>query len=257
MPQTHHFPTRLKFGKECWTYYSVEPPNSAAVFVHGFQGDATNTWTQFQSLLQNEAKCKRMDLFFFGYHSLRRSTASSASWLFELLEALAESPHKLDNWPERPKGLEYRRILVVAHSLGAIVSRRALLMAWERKSDWAAKLELTLFAPAHLGGRPLKLIPKQMKQGMEFLFPTLEELLEDSKVIQRLRSDTTNALKEKGSKFLRAVKVVHGRRDNIISQPGLSFCTDPPCDWIDADHIQICKPRDNFLPPLVKLREVL
>ena len=66
-----------------------------------------------------------------------------------------------------------------------------------------------------------------------------------------------DALKEKGSQFLRAVKVVHGKRDNIVSQPGLRFGEDPPCDWIDADHIQVCKPRDNFLPPLAKLREAL
>lgn len=257
MPQTHYLPARLRFGKECWAYYSIQPPEKAVVFVHGLHGEATDTWMQFQSLLQDEAKCRRRDLFFFGYHSLRRSTASSASSLFEFLETVAEEPEELDNWPVRPKGIRYRRIMAVAHSLGAIVSRRAFLMAWERKKDWTARLELVLYAPAHLGGRPLKLIPKQMKQGMEFLFPTLEELLEGSDTIKQLQSDTRDALKEKGARFLRAVKVVHGQRDNIISRPGVNFCADPPCVWIDADHIQVCKPTNSFLDPLTKLRENL
>jgi pimeloyl-ACP methyl ester carboxylesterase len=257
MPQTHHLPARLKFGKECWVYHSAEPADSALVFVHGFHGDATGTWVQFQSLLQEEANCKSRDLLFFGYHSWRRPTASSASSLMNLLVALVDKPESIDGWPARAKNTKYRRILVVAHSLGAIVCRLAFLMAWKMRCDWTDKLRLVLYAPAHLGGRPLKLIPKRMKVGMEFLFPTLEELLEGSKTIRRLQSDTKEALKERGSKFLRAVKVVHGRRDNIISQPGMSFCADPPCDWIEADHFQVCKPSGVFLDPLTKLREIL
>lgn len=257
MAQTHHLPTRLPFGKECWAYHSVAPADSAVVFVHGLHGHATETWMQFQSLLDGEVKCNRKDLYFFGYHSMRRSSASSASWLFDLLEALATAPEKIRAWPVRPKGLEYRKILVVAHSLGAIVSRQAFLTAWALKRDWTTKLQLMLYAPAHLGGRPLKLIPKRMKKGIEFLFPTLQELLDGSKTIRRLQNETTKALAEKGSEFLKAVKVVHGRMDNIISEPGVSFCADPPSEWIEADHISVCKPNSAFMDPLDKLRGAL
>ena len=257
MPQSHHLPTRLTFGKECWAYYSIQPADSAVVFVHGLQGHATGTWMQFQSLLQNEAKCVRKDLFFFGYHSLRRSSRSSASSLLQLLQVLSDRVEELDGWPVRPNEVEYKRILVVAHSLGAIVSRRAFLMAWDNRFNWTGKLKLMLYAPAHLGGRPLNIIPKRLKRGMEFLFPTLEELLDDSKTIRSLQSDTTRALRKKGSQFLKAVKVVHGQRDNIISEAGATFCADAPSVWIDADHFQVCKPTNSFLPPLDRLREAL
>ncbi len=103
----------------------------------------------------------------------------------------------------------------------------------------------------------MRLIPKRIKDGVEFLFPTLEELLDESNTIKRLKADTQEALKKKGSRFLKAVKVVHGQRDNIISNLGVKFCEDPPCEWIDADHIQICKPSNAFPPPLAKLREIL
>ncbi|MDX0196885.1 hypothetical protein GOC06_26085 [Sinorhizobium meliloti] len=43
------------------------------------------------------------------------------------------------------------KVTVIAHSLGAPVSRRALLDAIRNQASWAGKTRLQLFAPAHMG----------------------------------------------------------------------------------------------------------
>jgi len=258
--QTHYLVARVGGSfKECWAYFSVAPAQDAIVFVHGFNGSALDTWMQFQSLLQNQQVCRKTDLFFFGYHSLRRTTASSAASLFSLLELLGKTPQSLNSWPkDRASTVKYKRLLVVSHSLGAIVARRCLLTAAARKASWAENCKLILFAPAHLGGRPLKLIPKSIKPIAEVLLPALEEVSENSEVIRALQDDTKKALATGKCEFLRALMVVHGGADTVVCRQDQQFCEDPPSEWIyDADHIQICKPRLDFMSPLERLLGVL
>jgi pimeloyl-ACP methyl ester carboxylesterase len=260
MLQTHHFVARVGVDcKECWAYFSVAPARRAIFFVHGLKGSALDTWTQFQSLLQSQQTCAKTDLFFFGYYSLRRSTASSAASLFDFLQLLNKAPERLYGWPkDRPSPFRYEQLIIVAHSLGAIVTRRCLLTATAKNVPWVQRCKLILFAPAHLGGRPLKLIPKGIKPVAEVIFPALEELDEHSEVIRTLQEDTARALATGKCPCLRALLVVHGGADTIVCRQDKQFCDDPPSEWIqDADHIQICKPRPGFLGPLERLLEAL
>lgn len=258
--QTHYLVSRVGGDfKECWAYFSIARARHAVIFVHGLNGSALDTWIQFQSLLQSQRICQETDLFFFGYHSLRRTTASSAASLLSLFELLENRPQRISAWPQgRRSPFAYKRLIIVSHSLGAIVARRCLLMAVAKKTAWAQRCELVLFAPAHLGGRPLKLIPKGIKPLAEMLLPTLEELEENSEIIRGLQTDTEKALATGQCEFLRASMVVHGGADTIVCRQDKQFCGDPPSEWIpNADHIQVCKPRPGFMTPLEKLLEVL
>jgi pimeloyl-ACP methyl ester carboxylesterase len=258
--QTHYLVTRVGVDcKECWAYFSVAPARRAICFVHGLNGSALDTWMQFQSLLQNERNCGNTDLFFFGYYSLRRTTASSAASFFDFLQVLNTAPEGLSNWPrDRHRPFTYEKLTIVSHSLGAIVSRRCLLTAIAKQVPWVHRCKLVLFAPAHLGGRPLKLIPKSIQPIAEILLPALEELGENSEVIRTLQADTKEALSTGRYEFLRAALVVHGGADTVVCRQDKQFCGDPPSEWIhSADHIQVCKPRPGFMGPLEMLLEVL
>lgn len=58
--------------------------------------------------------------------------------------------------PSRTTAFTYSRIALIAHSMGALVCRRAILQ--NKNSGWVKKSNLILFAPAHKGARPLLLL---------------------------------------------------------------------------------------------------
>ena len=68
--QTHfagrHLKTATPTDSTVEAILSVRPDNHAVLFIHGFHGDATKTWTDFQNLLPASPKCSGRDLFFYG-----------------------------------------------------------------------------------------------------------------------------------------------------------------------------------------------
>jgi alpha-beta hydrolase superfamily lysophospholipase len=64
----------------------------------------------------------------------------------------------LDAEAQRPETFCYENAFMVAHSLGAIVSRRALLNASRENAFWTDKVGVILFAPAHMGAHILGLV---------------------------------------------------------------------------------------------------
>jgi hypothetical protein len=57
----------------------------------------------------------------------------------------------------RDKTFEYKRVILAAHSLGAVICRWALLFAHNKKKagaadhGWVDRTAMVLFAPAHMG----------------------------------------------------------------------------------------------------------
>src|SRR5260370_16772791 len=130
----------------------------AILFIHGFNGEAVSTWTEFERFLLREPKCQDRDIVFFGYDGLKTYAEVSAQEFGKFLDRLCADPHSIfrasfPNSVRRDKGFAYGDVLVVAHSLGAVISRRALLNAFDTKKNWLSKIRLVLFAPAHNGTR--------------------------------------------------------------------------------------------------------
>lgn len=256
--QTHHFPCTLQFGThETWAYYSLRPKGTAVVFVHGFTGKALETWTEFDRLLRDEPKCAGIDLMFVGYESVSQDSTSSASLLRDILLTLSTKPQDLKQWPtNRNRAFRYRRFIVVAHSLGAVVARRALLMGHKRCEEWPRRCSLILYAPAHFGARLERLIrcilPRKWMELLGYSAPTVEELRPKSDALTKLKRDTEAALSA-GADYLKAIKVVQARSDNIIFDKNEVFCRDVDADWEDGTHLTICKPDSNNRRPLTHL----
>jgi triacylglycerol esterase/lipase EstA (alpha/beta hydrolase family) len=253
--QTHYLPCSLKFGgHDTWAYFSVRPKGTAIVFVHGFTGSAVDTWSEFDRLLLEEPKCAGADLFFVGYESVRITSSSAASVVHEILQTLYSDPESLQNWPLRRGNLfVYSRFLIVAHSLGAVVSRRAILMGHARNEEWPSKCRLILYAPAHFGARLQRLLtqllPKKWIALLYYTAPTIEELKPNSETLRKLKEHTQKAVAG-GADYLKAIKVVQARSDNIIIDKDEVFCGDEHSDWVDGTHLTVCKPRAENLNPL-------
>ena len=269
MRQTHFMPTDLPFGKKSRVRLA-EHGRRALIFVHGFGGNATGTWDLFSSLLPEEPLCAGNDLFFYGYESLRQSAAYSAAelrdWLYGILTAPASVVNALlpPSIPRRLDTFSYERVTISAHSLGAVVMRRALLdlAANSAIAGPLDRVRIVLFAPAHMGGDVIRLAAEALgplklalfAPLLKFAWPSLKDLEPGSNTLFQLRDDTLQALNranagQASTRHLIAEAVVHGQKDRIVSQN--PFCSDPPLIRFEKrGHLEVCKPRSDYLDPI-------
>jgi pimeloyl-ACP methyl ester carboxylesterase len=261
--------------KEVQALLAVQPLNKAVIFVHGFSGDPITTWSDFPVLLPARQQCAGHDFFFYGYDGLRANTNSSAALLRNFVDRLLSGTSSLvnDSLPtdgQRPEDFEYTKVLFVAHSLGAVIIRRALLDLTqmdltEKRRPWLANSKMVLFAPAHTGASVVDLA-LEVTTGMgfiksfvgivQFLSPLIKELKPNSIVLHDLLADTKKARLGGANPHLRAQKVVFAEIDNIVET--IRFADDPPEDAIPGTrHTTVCKPSTDFLRPLEIVEQYL
>src|ERR1700733_10914363 len=146
--------------------------DTAVIFVHGFLGDARGTWLNFQEMIDSYVlrfpHWSTADAYFFSYESFLQSITDSAEellsfthkifpkppgWLFSVPAVIRHIPgFSLIALKKRT----YKRLILVGHSEGAVVIRRAIVVAYKRTGgkDPILGANLALFAPAHLGFTP-------------------------------------------------------------------------------------------------------
>jgi pimeloyl-ACP methyl ester carboxylesterase len=255
----HEVSAVVPADRNSWVILSKEPVKTAVVFVHGFNGDARETWKGFERAPERPA-FRNTDLYFFGYDGRGSNTLAAASFLFQFLDLLGNKPHELLGTLLSPEGRQYRvngyaRTILVAHSLGAVVSRWALVRAAEENAEWRSKLKLVLFAPAHCGS-DLAVLAKEsfdfawMKAllgGVKAALPLVRELQSDSRLLEDLESRTKQMLPD--HPHLRATKVIIAEHEVVVNN--WLFANDPfPIALRRTDHVNICKPTQVLPEPL-------
>jgi len=248
----NHFPASSLRDGRTKIIASRQAPTKCVVFVHGFSGDALETWTGFDGRALKFAEFEKTDLIFFGYDGLRSNALASASFLFDLLDELLTNPSSLLS-AVRGGSAPYSRCVVVAHSLGAVVSRWALLRAHDSNCSWLTNIRYLLFAPAHCGGiivdsiselLTAHSITKALGDVAKVRFPLLNELAADSVMLKTLEKRTRKAVRS-GCTALIPQRVVIAEYEDIVNN--LPFLDDPhPTAVRDARHTSICKPTQFF-----------
>lgn len=150
-------------------YLSESPPERLVVFVHGFGGQAVGTWERFPESARVGDWWRASDMLFVGYDSVRDSIAGAANRLRRHLPDFYPRPPAelldIEGVTLRPlPSSPYQELVLVGHSLGGVVVRRALsdaAGAWldQRETDpktlrpalLGAKVRL--FSPASAGFR--------------------------------------------------------------------------------------------------------
>lgn len=247
-------------------WWSHQPSSEAVVFVHGFGGQALKTWSRFPSLLCSEPACAGFDLFFFGYDGLHTEAVSSAGQLMRFLSGLFNSPEDMYRDSGAPLAARvrhpgsYDRVVIVAHSLGAVVSRRAVLDAFNdaAATAWAKRVHLVLFAPAHLGAKLMSLV-RQTPIGSVLAILSLTQLLgryvvlddlkEGSVTLENLKDDLKRTFDTGTSANLRSRLVTWAENDRVVRN-GTLFPDPAPTLVPGHDHLSICKPNDSDLTAL-------
>jgi len=248
-------------------YFSRDPNVQAViVFVHGFMGDKLTTWNKMHEELLLQPSVAKCDVVFYGYSSVQPQALASAGLLRQFLADLAPiSPSMTARLPAELRNStknDYRKVLIVAHSFGAALARRAILDAHQNGDAWAKKTALLLFAPAHCGAQ-LAELKRELAKNLKLvswlsilLAPASQALLDlerGSVFMTALREQTIEELKNSSADCLKAKKVIFGQRDNVVIIE--RFCKDPQeTIWRGHNHVSVCKVSPGFTDPM---KEVL
>jgi len=259
-----------KPDKDIHVLFAAQPKRKALLFIHGFSGDAIKTWSDFHELLPGRPQCTCRDIIFYGYDGLRADMHASAAIFRAFLDELFKSTKSFlaDNLPpsaQRADDFGYDELVIIAHSLGAVIARRALLDATRMSLDWVVRTKLVLYAPAHKGAKVTELA---LEVASSFTFlklfgivarfesPLIDQLKPESQSLKALLEDTEIATKDGANTHLVARKVVIAEYEKIVQNE--SFGKDPPPDTIpETTHTSVCKPKRDFLQPLILLEACL
>lgn len=276
----HYLPSPLLqasgdvWGTDSRVILSEDPATSAClVFVHGFGGSAVDTWVDFPALVPQEPKCAQYDAFFWGYDGLFSSADFSAAELRSFIAALLRepatqivNPSRPSGAPERPAAFAYERVIVCAHSLGAVITRRAVVdmaRGIEAYHDVLPRLRLQFFAPAHKGAhiiafgeQVLAAIPLPFPvdglaaEAIRSKFPALRSLEVGCQALLDLEEATRALVRSDKARydFLRA-HVLHAQNDRVVEHT--PFGEDHPQLFVrQHNHRSLCKPTATFRAPM-------
>lgn len=221
-----------------------ENDRGLVVFIHGIFGDAKNTWTNeetgayFPELLSRDSTFDEYDIFTYGFASPKLSTALNIDELGEDLRSTFDD----QNFDR------YNRIVFVCHSMGGLVARSFLIKYREK---WASKTKLIYYYStpstgsqianwANLFSKNRQLEKLQIEDGDKYLSDQYRSWL----AVPNLRDIPAYCAYEK--KETSAAKVVEFSSASAMCNREL--------DPINADHIQIVKPRDNQAKSFTVLR---
>lgn len=274
----------------------------AVVFVHGFGGDPYGTWSDFHHLVDelDPDKWRGSDLFFYSYESLSRQIPLNVlrflSFLGSIYPLPSESVFQIN---ARDIGLAsdatlslfdsdrtYEKLVLVAHSEGGLVVRRAILQALEvmtkvkgraasRSSSHQSAPEndlpqgtapseapdmlllqarVCLFAPAICGYRPAGL--KSAILSFPLVGNILTSILNISPAYQDMRPQELTDLRREVEEAANAHPELNGLRARVVwgdDEKLLKACwfsCDDPLAVPGKNHVSVCKPTREYPLPL-------
>lgn len=254
---SHTPPIFITHGKNSSAFLTLGKPTSLVVFVHGFNGRATGTWDDFPALIRSKNDFANADVIFYGYDSMKGQANNNSLIFYNFLTAVCEnSPNELGfSRDDVNDAFRYKNVLVIAHSLGAIVVRRAMLNAKNENKSWLENVKMILFAPAHRGARIQKIILESLPVVGRLLaglvlvkIPIIDDLGPQSQAILNLVSDSERYLGQNNGQFAIAHKVVWAGNEIVVHND--QFCSDPVAILIDKkSHTSVCKPTATYLDP--------
>src|ERR1019366_1545656 len=259
-----------------------ENVSRAVIFVHGFGGDACETWSDFHSLIDDLEEIEKWsaatDFFFFDYRAVWERIDSSVERVLTFIRAIIPTPDsrlfRIDINPvladqvlggsfvsALPAERSYEKAILIGHSEGAVVLRKAILEAHAegRSLSWGMSIlgaRLPLFSPALFGYMPTGLL------GILAPFPGIgavinsvlnasaayQDLNDLYMLLAPLQHDTEKLAESTTYQAFRA-HILWSREDHIVKQ-GRYKCDTR--EFVDGrTHITICKPDRDYTLPLI------
>ena len=257
---------------------------TAVIFVHGFAGDAAKTWLEFQSLIDVYASeydwWRNYDAFFYQYSSISKPLAVNADEFLTFSSKIFPELHAaiLHGIREESSSLPYKNVILVGHSEGAVVIRRALAEAYKMMREVVSDMPKTgdlaaidlfcdanpmfvattiLYGPAYFGFSGagwLQVLLRLPKLSGIFdcvlnLSVAYVELQKDSPLLHQLKDETEDIAE--AYPYLEAFRAfpIFGVKDRIVYIG--EYKRDHPAKLVpEHNHISICKPGLKYRDPL-------
>lgn len=278
MPEQTHSACRAGLP-EGWVLYAAHTrPERLVAFVHGFRGGAVRTWRQFPTTAHTDAWWQASDLIFVGYDSIRENISGVATRLRRELPKFFPSIRDdqlrtLLTFREDGEAVEYQDLVLVGHSLGGLILRRALAdcaQAWlqELSDDPEAprpdllRASVRFFSPASAGFRSAGALGVLQASpgwaGLNMLLrrsSAFTDVQPTSPVLQRTRERTERLVRSHPDRF-RALQpqILWANPDNVVNTE--RYETDPVDDAMDGkSHSSVCKPKGEYGEPLRFVRD--
>jgi pimeloyl-ACP methyl ester carboxylesterase len=283
MPErVQHTKVNLPMFKKSFALMSEAPVDTikrAIIFVHGFNGSARSTWTDFLSLVDDSEACsdwwEPSDLYFCHYQwaSVFHSLINNSLYIYKFVRSVFPLPTVLRKGNAyRDAIFRYKELILVGHSEGGLLLRKVIIKAAERDKAVVAFMtaciytkteepkctdvllaRIRLFAPA-LGG--------EMQTGLIGILtslPIVSHGLSASaarKGMNPASAEVTQPreITDEYAKFLPfdcfKAHILWAERDSIISGEKYKKdeeCINPP---VKTSHTSVCKPTANYPLPL-------
>lgn len=274
MKQNHYPLTRIYANSESddcvYAMFSMTPSDKAIVFIHGYFGDPVDTWLDFPELVEEYPDFNTYDVYFYGYGRNQTDVISIAAIFSTFIDKLfVDSSRAWGQLPIFPlfavSGHRYDKIVIASHSLGAVVTRIALLQMTNDGKEYAKRTKLILYAPAHMGASLVDVAFELcsvfrtfaiLKSIYSFKCKLLDQLSENSDELRYLRDKTQEAINVGCNNHLIAEKVIIAQYETVVRN--IPFCSDPvPYVVTGATHKTVCKPRKNNPDPLEQMVDCL
>lgn len=127
----------------------------AVIFIHGFNGSARGTWTDFLSLVDDPNAAsgwwERADLFFFDYQwdSVFRQLTNNTLTIYKFVNDVFPKPEAIGRAHSfRSEAFEYDNLTLVGHSEGGLLLRRVIVRAAQLDTAIDVFMEKSLYEKA-------------------------------------------------------------------------------------------------------------
>lgn len=273
-PVEPHSPRRLRSPEGWVLYLSPDQPQRLVTFVHGFRGQAIAAWHEFSQSGDVGPWWRESDLLFVGYDSIKENITAVADRLRRELPVLfPRLPDDLaqigDVGPRDVRAATYNELVLVGHSLGGLIVRRALADCAQEWLDQRTHshdvprphlLSATtrLFSPASSGFRaagPLGLLqatPGWWAVNLILRRSSAFTDLQPGSELLRATQRRTETLVKQHTQELGALRpsILWANPDDIVLTE--RYDTDPVAFSVDGkSHSQVCKPAAGYESPWV------
>jgi pimeloyl-ACP methyl ester carboxylesterase len=226
-----HNPAILIYdGRSVPAYLCDGAPDSLYLFVHGF-GGSPKTWRNIDPIAISSSGLGSADVFLWSYDSVAQSVHSSAQELNQFIRQVFPRFKSSDFGGDATDIRDYRRIVLVAHSLGGVVIRRGV--------NLAAKTELLRGEPYMYQDAHLRLVSPALggvrlarfKGAIQAVFgsiaavsiwlgmsPSYKELLPNSPVLSDLASQTERFAEDYPDQRAFRAHIVWAEREDVVSE---------------------------------------
>jgi len=261
-----HIPSVFDHSLGGYAMVARKPARRLVVFVHGWRGNAYNSWGDFDTP-PNDDWWGAADLLFVEYPSTSESVTASADRMRKYLRDFYPLPNKLmlvsgDFAAREDRDTPYEELVLVGHSLGGLVVRRALVDSideWkfdgfpDNKRPMILDASVRLFSPASAGFLPRGLLGAFKEAPIWWLVEMFlssgayPDLKQDSVIIRETRA-RTEIYKGDSRAHALSTSILWANPERVVITE--RYSTDARTRTADGTtHATVCKPTDEYNLP--------